>query len=156
MSFLKNKTVWITGASSGIGEALAYECANEGAILVLSARRKEELERVRAQCRNSEQHKIVELDLSDSANYDVIVEEVWHDMSGVDLLINNAGLSQRSLVMETSMEVHRRIMEVNYFGTVALTQALLPHLLLQGKGGVITVSSLVGKFTTPLRSAYSA
>lgn len=156
MSFLKNKTVWITGASSGIGEALAYECANEGAILVLSARRKEELERVRAQCRNSEQHKIVELDLSDSANYDVIVEQVWHDMSGVDLLINNAGLSQRSLVMETSMEVHRRIMEVNYFGTVALTQALLPHLLLQGKGGVITVSSLVGKFTTPLRSAYSA
>lgn len=156
MSQLSNKTIWITGASSGIGEALAYECADQGATLVLSARRKDELERVRSACRNPQKHSIVELDLAKSSGFGATVEQVWQQMSGIDLLINNAGLSQRALVMETSLDVHRRIMEVNYFGTVALTQALLPHLLLQGSGGVITVSSLVGKFTTPLRSAYSA
>ncbi|MBV34583.1 MAG: short chain dehydrogenase [Rickettsiales bacterium] len=153
---LQNKTVWITGASSGIGEALAYELAGLGANLVLSARRAEELERVKRACRNSEKHSIIALDLADSSGFDALVEKVWQDHSGIDLLINNAGLSQRALVMETSLEVHRRIMEVNYFGTVALTQAILPHLLMQKSGGVITVSSLVGKFTTPLRSAYSA
>ena len=153
---IKNKTVWITGASSGIGEALAYELATQGAKLVLSARRAEELERVKSRCANSAMHKIVALDLADSTGFDALVEKVWQDNSGIDVLINNAGLSQRALVMETSLEVHRRIMEVNYFGTVALTQAILPHFLMQKSGGVITVSSLVGKFTTPLRSAYSA
>ena len=153
---LKNKTVWITGASSGIGEALAYELAGLGANLVLSARRVDELERVKRACSNSEKHSIIAWDLADSSGFDALVEKVWQDHSGIDLLINNAGLSQRALVMETSLEVHRRIMEVNYFGTVALSQAILPHLLMQKSGGVITVSSLVGKFTTPLRSAYSA
>ncbi|RDX35722.1 SDR family oxidoreductase [Kangiella sp. HD9-110m-PIT-SAG07] len=156
MNSLDNKTVWITGASSGIGEALAYELATQGATLILSARRKDELERVKNSCRNSERHKTVELDLADSGTFETIVESVWQEASGIDVLINNAGLSQRALVMETSLDVHRTIMEINYFGTVALTQALLPHLLLQGSGGVITVSSLVGKFSTPLRSAYSA
>jgi len=156
MNQLKNKTIWITGASSGIGEALAYELASRDATLVLSARREDELVRVRSACKNSQRHKIVALDLAGSNSVDAIVEQVWQDVSGVDLLINNAGLSQRALAMDTSLEVHRKIMEVNYFGTVALTQAILPHLLLQGSGGVITVSSLVGKFATPLRSAYSA
>ncbi|GAA4357757.1 SDR family oxidoreductase [Kangiella marina] len=151
-----NKTIWITGASSGIGEALAYELAAQGARLILSARRTDELERVKHACANTELHSIVALDLSKSVAFDAVVEKTWQDSGGIDLLINNAGISQRALVMETSMDVHRRIMEVNYFGTVALTQALLPHFLLQGSGGVITVSSLVGKFTTPLRSAYSA
>ncbi|WP_343987341.1 SDR family oxidoreductase [Kangiella japonica] len=153
---IKDKTVWITGASSGIGEALAYELARRGAKLVLSARRTEELERVKSACVNSHEHKIIALDLAESSGFDALVETVWQDSSGVDVLINNAGLSQRALVMDTSIEVHRRIMEVNYFGTVALTQAILPHFLMQKSGGVITVSSLVGKFTTPLRSAYSA
>ena len=156
MSQLKNQTVWITGASSGIGEALAYELASQGANLILSARREDELVRVRSACENSQRHKIVALDLAESDRFDAVVEKVWQDVSAVDLLINNAGLSQRALALETSLDVHRKIMEVNYFGTVALTQALLPHLLLQGSGGVITVSSLVGKFTSPLRSAYSA
>ena len=156
MNQFNNKTVWITGASSGIGEALAYELAKQGAKLVLSARRKDELERVIKQCHNSEQHRAVELDLAQSDQFAELVESVWQKAGAVDILINNAGVSQRALVMDTSIDVHRRIMEVNYFGTVALTQGLLPLMIERGSGGVITVSSLVGKFTTPLRSAYSA
>lgn len=153
---LKNKVVWITGASSGIGEALAYECAKQGAKLILSARREQELERVKAACSNSDEHIIVSLDLMKNEEFPQLVETLLKDLSGIDLLINNAGLSQRASVVDSTMLVQRTLMEVNYFGTVALTQALLPHLLSRGSGGVITVSSLVGKFTTPLRSAYSA
>ncbi|AOE49224.1 SDR family oxidoreductase [Kangiella sediminilitoris] len=156
MSTLKNKTIWITGASSGIGEALAYECARHGARLVLSARRKDELERVVAHCEGRDKHIIVGMDLADSNGFTDLADKVWQQTNGVDLLINNAGLSQRALVMDTSLDVHRTIMEINYFGTVALTQAILPLMLERGAGGVITVSSLVGKFTTPLRSAYAA
>jgi short-subunit dehydrogenase len=156
MNQFSGQTVWITGASSGIGEALAYEFAKLGANLILSARRQDELDRVITQCDHSERHKAVVLDLANSKDFPQLVNSVWQESSGVDLLVNNAGLSQRALVMDTSIEVHRRIMEVNYFGTVALTQALLPYYLQQGSGAVITVSSLVGKFTTPLRSAYSA
>ena len=155
MSFA-NQTVWITGASSGIGEALAYELAEKGAKLILSARREDELERVKAQCKNGDSHLIVPMDLMHSQNFPELVEETLKQTGKVDLLVNNAGLSQRGAVKDSSIQVHRTIMEVNYFGTVALTQALLPHLLVNGSGGVITVSSLVGKFTTPLRSAYSA
>lgn len=156
MSDYQNKTVWVTGASSGIGEALAYEFAKQGAKLVLSARRVDELQRVIANCNNAEKHIAVELDLAQSNEFESMVHQVWQRTEGVDLLVNNAGLSQRALVMETKLEVHRSIMEVNYFGTVALTQAILPYFLQKESGGVITVSSLVGKFTTPLRSAYSA
>lgn len=156
MTAFEGKTVWITGASSGIGEALAYECARLGARLILSARRGDELKRVVKHCEGSERHIIVPMDLADSQDFDAMVNKIWRDTSGVDLLINNAGLSQRALVMDTQMDVHRTIMEVNYFGTVALTQALLLHMLERGQGGIITVSSLVGKFTTPLRSAYAA
>ncbi|WP_251359180.1 SDR family oxidoreductase [Kangiella sp. TOML190] len=153
---LSGKTVWITGASSGIGEALAYHCADLGANLILSARREEELQRVLNQCSHSDKHRLLALDLADNQDFTALVKEQVKLAGGIDLLINNAGISLRALVADTSIEVHRRIMEVNYFGTVALTQALLPHLLAQGTGGVITVSSLVGKFTTPLRSAYAA
>lgn len=152
----QNQTVWITGASSGIGESLAYELAKQGAQLILSARRETELQRVKAQCNHSEKHLILPLDLMASQDFSVAVETVLQQCQSIDLLINNAGLSQRAAVKETELSVHRTLMEVNYFGTVALTQALLPHLLVRGSGGVITISSLVGKFTTPLRSAYSA
>ncbi len=153
---LANKTVWITGASSGIGEALAYEFAKLGAKLILSARREEELDRVKAACENSEQHIIIALDLSVNAEFQNLVDSVVSKVGTIDLLINNAGLSQRAPVLDTQLSVHRRLMEINYLGTVALSQALLPHLVANKAGGIVTVSSLVGKFTTPLRSAYSA
>ncbi len=153
---LQNKTVWLTGASSGIGEALAYELAAQGAQLILSARREDELIRVKDQCVNSKIHRIVALDLAKNADFETLIKQQIEKSGQIDLLINNAGLSQRALILDSSMAIHRRIMEVNYFGTVALTQALLPHLIERASGGVITVSSLVGKFTTPLRSAYAA
>ncbi|MRX28569.1 SDR family oxidoreductase [Kangiella sp. HZ709] len=151
-----NKTVWITGASSGIGEALAYEFAKLGAKLILSARREKELGRVREACENSEQHIIVPLDLAVNTEFQNLVDSVVSNVGKIDLLINNAGLSQRAPVLDTQLSVHRRLMEINYLGTVALSQALLPHLVANKSGGIVTVSSLVGKFTTPLRSAYSA
>lgn len=151
-----NKKIWITGASSGIGEALAYELANKGACLILSARRLDELERVKQACAHSDTHRCLPLDLAHSQNFESLVNTMIEEQGAIDVLINNAGLSQRSKVKETGLAVHRKIMEVNYFGTVALTQAVLPYLLQQPQSGVITVSSLVGKFTTPLRSAYSA
>lgn len=152
----KDKTVWITGASSGIGEALAYALSMQGAKLILSARDEIQLKLVQKNCTNSRIHKIVVLDLSKSSKFEGLVNDTIEDFGNIDILINNAGLSQRCMVKDAGVDVHRKIMEVNYFGTVALTQALLPHLLKQQYGGVITISSLVGKFTTPMRSAYSA
>lgn len=155
-SAFQHKTVWVTGASSGIGEGLAYALAKKGARVILSARRLDELERVKVNCENSERHHCVELDLAHSEQFESLVDQVISEYGPIDILINNAGLSQRSKVLETDLTVHRRLMEINYFGTVQLTQCLLPYLLERQQGGVITVSSLVGKFTTPLRSAYAA
>ncbi|TGE21619.1 SDR family oxidoreductase [Hymenobacter aquaticus] len=154
MSFAHH-VIWITGASSGIGEALAKEFARAGARLVLSARNVPELERVRAACAPAEV-LILPLDLAGRADFPTLAAQVLAHYGRLDVLINNGGLSQRSLALETSLAVHRQLMEVNYFGTVALTQAVLPHLIGQGHGQIVVVSSLVGKFGSPYRSAYAA
>lgn len=152
---LADKVVWITGASSGIGEALAREYARRGAQLVLSARREEELERVRAGLVNSEAHLVLPLDL---ANSDAMaaVEQVRQTCGRLDQVVHNGGISQRSLVADTDLSVDRQIMEVNFFGTVALTKAVLPWFKAQGGGRFVVITSLVGELPTPLRSAYSA
>lgn len=147
--------VWITGASTGIGEALAYEYARRGARLVLSARNRTALEKVAAACAPAET-LVLPLDLAQPADFQAAVRQVKAHFGRLDVLINNGGISQRSLALETGLEVDRRLMEVNYFGTVALTKAVLPLLLEQGAGQVAVVSSLVGKFGTPYRSAYAA
>ncbi|TGE27413.1 SDR family oxidoreductase [Hymenobacter metallicola] len=154
MSFTQ-QVVWITGASAGIGEALAREFARAGARLVLSARNQAELERVGAACAPAHV-LILPLDLADSSGFAACVEQVLAHYGRLDILVNNGGISQRSLALATSLEVHRRLMEVNYFGTVALTKEVLPHLIQQGRGQVVVVSSLVGKFGSPYRSAYAA
>jgi len=155
---VKDQVIWLTGASSGIGEALTYELVKRGSRLVISSRRKKELERVKAQCPTESQDRIIilPLDLSRSDTLVVKTQEAISGFGHIDILVNNGGISQRSLGRETSEEVDRRIMEVNYFGTVALTKHLLPHFLDRGKGHFVTVSSLVGKFGTPYRSAYAA
>ena len=99
----QDKVVWITGASSGIGEALAYEFARQGARLVLSARRADALEAVRKQCANPQQHLVLPLDMSDSAALPVAVQQVRVTLGRIDVLINNAGISQRSLVQDTAV-----------------------------------------------------
>ncbi|MBN8577225.1 MAG: SDR family oxidoreductase [Cytophagales bacterium] len=158
MKYFSTKVVWITGASSGIGEALTYELANQGARLILSARRKEELERVKGNCPIATQTniKILPLDLSESATLKLSAEAAVQLFGQVDILINNGGISQRSLAKETLLEVDRKVMEVDYFGTVALTKYLLPHLLLRKAGHIVTISSVMGKIGTPYRSGYAA
>ncbi len=154
---LQKKVIWITGASSGIGEALAYEFNKKGAHLILSSRRLEELERVKENCSDSEESvKILPLDL---ATPDVMEEKVQDALAlfgHIDMLINNGGISQRSYAIDTEMSTVRRVMEVNFFGTVALTKALLPILIEQKSGHIVVVSSVMGKFGTKLRSTYAA
>lgn len=155
---LHNKVIWITGASSGIGEALAYDLAKKGAKLILSARRKEELERVKGNCfQKAQAHiRILPLDLSEPSTLKLSAEAAVQIFGSVDILINNGGISQRALARETSLDVDRRIMEVDYFGTIALTKYLLPHFLRRKSGHIVTVSSVMGKIGTPYRSGYAA
>ena len=151
-----NKVVWITGASSGIGEALALAFAQEGARLVLSSRRPAELERVRAACANPESHHIVPLDLTRTETLATALAEVERRCGAVDVLVNNGGVSQRALAVETTAEVERALMEVNYFGQVALTKAVLPSMLARRAGHIVVVSSGMGYVGTPGRSSYAA
>lgn len=155
-NFFQNKTVWITGASSGIGEALAVRLSKTGCHLVISARRQDELERVKQRCSNPNQVHIVPLDVTDFENITSTTAKAISCTGKIDVLINNAGVSQRSLVKETIFDVDRRILEINYLGTVAVTKAILPHFLQNGKGHYVTVSSVTGKYGTPFRSAYAA
>lgn len=154
---IKDSMIWITGASSGIGEELVYEAIRQGARVIVSARRREELERVRQNC-GDRQNKVfvVPLDLTQMDGIDSLVKQLVDQHGSIDILINNGGISQRSLVYETPMEIDRRIMEVNYFGQVALTKAVLPYMMKQGHGHIAAISSLTGKFGFPLRSAYAA
>src|SRR5580704_13579099 len=122
-----DKVVWITGASSGIGEALAYAFSAAGAKVLLSSRRTEELELVKAACAHPELTRVLPLDLLDHASFAKRTAEAIGAFGHVDIMVHNGGVSSRSLVAETEMEVHRRLMEVDYFSYVALTKALLPH-----------------------------
>ncbi len=151
-----DKVIWITGSSSGIGEALARAYAQQGAQLILSARNKKALEAVRSSCSNSDKIKVLPLDLSDTADVSSIVNQALGFFGKIDILVNNAGISQRSFVKDTLLQVDRQIFEVNYFGTIALTKALLPHFLERKTGQYVIISSVVGKIGTPLRSSYSA
>ncbi len=152
----QDKTVWITGASSGIGRELALQLSAMGAKLVLSSRRMEALESVRQACVHPERHKCLVLDLADSDGLAACALQAWDNSGGIDILFNNGGISQRSLALETSLVVDRQIMEVDYFGTVALTKGLVPLMIDRGEGHVVTISSIAGKLGSPLRSAYCA
>lgn len=155
MSKIKYSVIWITGASSGIGEELAYQLSKAGARLILSARRKKELERVAGNCKG-DNVQILPLDLEKPELMNVSVEAAIQYFGHVDILINNGGISQRSLVQETSMDVYRKLMEVNYFGTIALSLALLPHFIKNRNGHFVNVTSIVGKIGSPYRSGYAA
>jgi dehydrogenase/reductase SDR family member 7B len=156
MSQFTNQVVWITGASSGIGEALAYAFAKQGAKLVLSARRESELERVKNACTGAKSVMILPLDLASGNDFKAETEQVLQAFGQIDILVNNGGISQRGLAKDTLMDVDRRIMEVNFFGAIALTKAVLPTFLQQKKGQIVVISSIVGKIGVPLRTAYSA
>ena len=157
MRDLKEKVIWITGATSGIGEALTYELAKRDVKLILSARRKDELERVKNNCLCPAANvRVVPLDLAEHNQLEHATKVAIQQFGIIDILVNNAGLGQRSLIIDTTYDVYRRLMEVNYFGTITLTKYLLPHFIQRKQGHYVTVTSLTGKFGTPLRSGYAA
>lgn len=157
MPLNKDKVIWITGASSGIGEALAIAFAKQGARLVLSSRREEELQRVRKSCNLDDDHcLLLPFDLAETKNIDQVTARVLNKFGAIDVLINNGGISQRSYAKETPLEIDRKIMEINFFGTIAVTKSVLPQMLKQKSGHIIVMSSVSGKFGFYLRSAYSA
>jgi dehydrogenase/reductase SDR family protein 7B len=155
---ISNSVIWITGASSGIGEALSLELAKYSSVkLILSSRKKEELERVAQQTHiNKENILILPLDLADYSKADEWITEVLKKFGRIDILINNGGISQRSWAKETPIEIDKQLFEINYFGTIALTKAVLKQMIIQQNGHIITISSIAGKFGFYLRTAYSA
>jgi len=154
---LNNKVVWITGASSGIGEALSYELSRRGSKLMLSARRKEELERVKSNCTASQENiQILPMDVTHFDELPTLTKKAIQFFGHIDLLVNNSGISQRSFAKDTLLDVDKRLMDVNYFGAVALTKNILPHFLLSKRGHIAVVTSVTGKFGTPYRSGYAA
>ncbi len=153
-TLFKNKVCWVTGASSGIGKEIAIQLAKNGAILVLSARNEEALKTLTLN--NADKHLILPLDLEFSANFPMLAKEVISKFGRIDYLFNNGGLSQRAEASKTPLEVDRRIMEINYFGNIALTKAVLPYFLEKKSGHIIVISSISGKFGFFLRSAYAA
>jgi short-subunit dehydrogenase len=153
---LTGKVVWITGASSGIGEALAYALSGRGAKLILSSRRVDELERVRLACAHPEGVKAIPMDLLEMSLFGAKTAEAIAAFGQIDVVVHNGGVSQRGLVMETSLDVQRKVMELDYFSYVALTQAVLPHFVQRKSGQFVVMSSVMGKIGTPLRSAYAA
>lgn len=154
---IAGKRIWITGASSGIGKALAVALAKKGARLVLSARDQNKLEEVKKTTELSEDDVLVlPVDLAKKDTLNAGWEKVLHKFGGVDMLVNNGGLSQRDKFLDTKEEVIQTIMDVNFFGAAHLTRLVLPGMLKQGAGKIITVSSIAGKFGFPLRTGYSA
>lgn len=157
MNYFKNKVVWITGASSGIGEALALELAKLEARLILSARREEELKRVAGLTKLPDLDlMILPFDLADTSNVSGLAAQIMNKFGRIDILINNGGYSQRSEAIETPLLTDRKLMEVNYFSYVALTKAVLPYMKRQKDGHIVVISSIAGKFGFYLRSSYSA
>jgi dehydrogenase/reductase SDR family member 7B len=154
---LKNKIIWITGASSGIGEALCYQLNQLGAKLIISSRNREALYRVKNNCKiNPLNVHVLPLDLENIDSLKELTNEATKIFNKIDIIIHSGGVSQRSLALETELSVAQRIMNINFWGTIALSQHLLPSMLSKGSGHIVIISSLVGKFGTKFRSAYSA
>jgi short-subunit dehydrogenase len=156
VSYFENKNIWIIGASSGIGEGFVQHLSKINCNLIISARREEELERVKKECEGPAQITILPLDLADAHSLEEKTRAAEKCFGGVDIFISSGGISQRSRVVETSMAVHRQIMEVNYFGSIAISTYLLPAMTERKSGHHVIITSAVGIISTPLRSGYAA
>ena len=152
----KTKVVWITGASSGIGAELARQYSNLNVKLILSSRRADVLGQVKSDCCNPENIKILPFDLIDFKSVSELVKSAYELFGAIDILINNAGISQRSLIIDTDFEVYKRLIEINYLGQVAISNAILPYFIKQGGGSFAIISSVMGKYSSPYRSGYAA
>ena len=153
----RGKTVWITGASSGIGAELARQFAREGARVIISSHEAEELEEVRQSLEpvSKEVHAVV-FNLGHPDEVAATAQQVLKEFGSVDVLMNNGGISTRAEAIETKVELDRKVMEIDYFSGVILTKALLPKMIEQGYGHIGVTSSISGKFGWPQRSAYAA
>ena len=151
-------SVWITGASSGIGEACAYRYAEEGARLVLTSSSVNRLEPVAARCRElgATEVSILPYDLTYLDGIEALTDKAWDAMKGIDIVMLNAGISQRTNVEDTSMDMVRKIMEINYFAPVAIAKCLLPKMVGRGYGKIAVTTSIAGRFGFPLRCGYSS
>jgi short-subunit dehydrogenase len=154
---VNNKVIWITGASSGIGEALCYKLNEIGAKLIISSRSSDGLYQVKHNCtKNQLDIHVLPLDLENTSDLQSKANAALAIYGRIDIVIHSGGVSQRSLAMETDLDVAKKIMNINFWGTVALTKALIPSMLSNKEGHIVIISSLVGKFGTKFRSAYSA
>ncbi|MCL2247149.1 MAG: SDR family oxidoreductase [Lentimicrobiaceae bacterium] len=155
-NYFENKVVWVTGASSGIGEACVYELSKQHAKLILTALEEDILQQVKEKCLQLGAQKVTVLaaNLSQLNTLALLAEEAWNCFGTIDLLFNNAGISQRANTIDTDFEVIEKIMEVNYFAPVILTKAILPRMIERGGGQIAVTTSISGKFGFPLRSAY--
>jgi len=153
MKDFKNKIVWITGASDGIGKEMAIQMAQEGAKIILTARNIEKLNAVKDSLEGNE-HWVYPMDLLNVDAIPQTVNDVLEKIGTIDILVNNAGISQRSLAKDTLIDVDRKIMELDYFAVVALTKSILPEMQKKKSGHIITISSVAGKMGVPMRTAY--
>ena len=152
----EGKTVWITGASSGIGAAMCKELSSKGANLVLSARRESELEAVRLACERPDSHLCLPLDVTRETAVQAAFQAILDRFGALHSIILNAGIGQRGSVVETTLQTERDIMEVNYFSVVAMTRTVLPHFLGNNEGQIVVISSVMGWVATPRRATYAA
>lgn len=148
-----NQCWWITGASSGIGESLARALAGQGASLILSGRNVAALDTVARDCPEA---LVLPFEATDLDQLPALVERAWAWKGRIDGLVNNAGISQRSLALDTKLEVYQRIIAVDLLAPIALTQALLPRMVQAGGGRIVAISSVAGLMGVPLRSGYCA
>ena len=153
--YYKNKIIWITGASSGIGKALAIELSKQGAYLLLSARSIQKLEETKSALTYPEQAEIILLDMSNSEQISNITSNTLQRHGHIDILINNAGISQRSLTLDTDMDVYHKLMNINYFGVIQMSKLLLPSMISRQNGHIITITSVNGKLGSYMKSGYA-
>jgi NADP-dependent 3-hydroxy acid dehydrogenase YdfG len=152
----RDSVVWVTGASSGIGEAAARRFHEEGAHVVLSGRRTDALERTVAACAGGGQTLVLPFDVTDESAISAAKDAVLDRFGQVDILFNNAGITQRARVADAELAVYRTMMDVNYFGPLMLTKAVLPSMLDRGRGHLVCTTSVAGKYGSPMRSGYNA
>jgi dehydrogenase/reductase SDR family protein 7B len=157
MKTFQNKVVWLTGASSGIGEELACQLSRLKCKVIISARNQEALEQVKQRCYSDNANIVIlPVDLSRPEELRAKAESVLLRWGKIDCFIHNAGLAVRDLALNTEANIDREVMETNYFGPMLLTKLILPSMIERKSGHIVVVSSLSGKYGVPKLSSYAA